>query len=434
MNRHMYQLIYRSRSPRRYAVGFLCVLFLSTPAAALTPAVLIDPDLHEQPITVVGYADGTLTYFGEDRVQQRTKVGEIVRLDEIGLEEQKYSEPSLDGIPVSRMDDAEAFVEEQRIKAEQTRDRLTAPVAELVDGQRFAGELLGGTADGQAIRWRHPLLGELTLPLEMLHRFEQIMVDPPTPTQGTQDAVRLTNGDVLAGFVAATTEAGLSLEVAGTQEAVVLPWDRVAGVTLANPMQPPSSEGDFLKLVDRTRVRLTDWVWGRDELTGRLVGEEARAIALPIDTVRQIDFTSTSSHLVELAALPSRITAGGDVYGLTIPPRRDDDRLLLHAPVTVELTLPAGAKRFAAHASIQLPAGIPIDRARLAGCELILISQGRELGRWPLGWQTSAQINVELPAEAESLTLQLDPSPHGPVLDRVKLASAVVLVREGVDE
>src|SRR5690606_37901090 len=59
---------------------FICVYLRLTPALAVTPAVLIGPDLEGRRVTVSGLHDGQLSVFDENRTLQTLSPGEYLQL------------------------------------------------------------------------------------------------------------------------------------------------------------------------------------------------------------------------------------------------------------------------------------------------------------------------------------------------------------------
>src|SRR5690606_7073652 len=118
---------------------------------------------------------------------------------------------------------------------------------------------------------------------------------------------------------------------------------------------------------------------------------------------------------------------GGQVFGVTWPPRTRADQVLLHAPMTVEYELPAGASRVAATVELALD-DVPVHARSWADCDVTVTAQGSAPQQIHL---TAAQpkATINLPIDGAGLIIQLDAGAHGPMLDRVRLVDAMVLVR-----
>ena len=116
----------------------------------------------------------------------------------------------------------------------------------------------------------------------------------------------------------------------------------------------------------------------------------------------------------------------------------------LHAPVTVAFALPAGSCRVTAEAALDLPADLPAGRGAWAdvvvwlgepveSAEPVQSADAADImadvGRVRLMLsQPTGRFNVPLAPGRSRLTLRLDPASNGPILDRVALRGARVLV------
>jgi hypothetical protein len=214
---------------------------------------------------------------------------------------------------------------------------------ELTDGQRYTGRWIAAAEDGDALRWRHPQLGEIVVRLETVRAIRAVN-DVQTADMPTTDQVTLSNGDVMRGFVVSASPDGLAIQLDGRRDAVTLPRDRIVNLTLANPAQSTRDESHMIHLADSSRVRAAGLVIEGDRL--RLTGAPAEAVAL--SSVKRIDVAAHGARLIDLSDLTMTITAGGKVFGMPMPPRVDAGVWRMHAPVTVRFDLPQGATRFAA--------------------------------------------------------------------------------------
>lgn len=115
-------------------------------------------------------------------------------------------------------------------------------VLELVDGQRLVGSLdREHSSDDETVRWLLVGGGKAVVPLDRVLR----VVDDaararlvPVPTEATdEDVVVLLNGDILRGYVLSVSPV-VSIEVASG--VVDVRSDRLAGLVLANPVEPAS--------------------------------------------------------------------------------------------------------------------------------------------------------------------------------------------------
>lgn len=344
----------------------------------------------------------------------------LVLLDENGLP---------DRVPLSRV------VRVVRDESGQASEAQSQPgvVVTLTDGQRFVGvELMGETpgSQGQSLRFGHPRLGMWDEPLERLGS-----VTRGTGSEATdglaEDRLELDNGQVLSGFVEAVDSPHVLFTAAGTETAVPVPWARVSGLHLSNPKGAMLDTAHYLALRDGSRLAVLSATGDRDGWSIRLASspDPSEAVLLsPADWV-ELRPGGQGFKLVSLLDLPWDVVRGGEVFGVPRPPRRDGGALRLDAPVTVRWALPGGASRFRVQAAQDLDASIePAKRAWASSS--IQVQTGERTSSLD-----RAALNVESPqatlvgtVAGPSLSLELQASEHGPVLDRVRLREAWVLV------
>ena len=384
--------------PARLAPA-LCLLVWASPLAAVTPATLIGPDLDPRPVSITSLDDGTLNYFDEQRTLRNTAVNQFVQLRSVG--------------------------------GEDTLSPMSPPGVWLTDGQRFTGDWVGPTPDGAALRWRHPLIGTVVIPLEEVARVAWIAGDgPPAPLDApTQDTLTLTNGDTLLGFVSSLTEHGVALlpEVGGAP--VTIPFGRIASMSLANPAGLLNEPYHRVTLSDGTRVWADDLRITDDRMYCRVIppGSPAMQIELPVAELARIDFWAGGLRLIDLAELPRRTLEEARVFGLPVPVRVTGRSIRMHAPGSVAFELPAGSERFAGVAELDTrdaPPGIAV----WADFQVVVSSKNPQDQRFRVtGHKRIVRINI--PVAGPGLTIRLDPGMNGPILDRLLLRDAVILVR-----
>jgi hypothetical protein len=384
-------------------------------ARALVAAELLTPELQRQPIRLAGLAGGQLNYFDEDRRLVQRPAGQFVRLVLQPGPPDAVAAP-VDGPPPMRID--------------------------LVDGQRFVGRWVGAARDGEAIVFEHARVGRLTLPLDSVRSLARDPGGGPgrrfVETTAGADRVTLANGDTVEGFVIAVDRETLTLLPDGAEQSIDLPTPQIASLTLANPLDPGGDGGDLVALLDGSRLRVDDLSIAGETatLTPRLA-DALVPIDLPLAELQRIDFGAAGLRLVNLVDRPRRVTAGGEAWGLNLPPRVDRAELLLHAPLTLEVELPDGAQRFAAGAELDLPPDLPADRRGWADLVLWIDpdlddaepSTDAPARRFHLtAGRPTARINLSLGDTQTVLTVRLDPAGNGPILDRLRLTEAVLLV------
>jgi len=382
---------------RSSAFPLFCLLLLALPAAALTPARLVHPDLSEEPIHIIGLDDTGLAYFDADRVRRTAPL--------------------------------RAFVQVRAIagRAAQTPD--AAGMVELTDGQALTGQWAGANESGNALRWEHPALGVVDLPLTSIGRVRLADRPAPMPDAEVGDVVVLSNGDRLTGFVESVGADAITITPADADAPIDLPADRLAGLSLANPPAAASAAPYLLVLDDGSRIAATDLTWLEQTLTftPALARDAGRGLTLPAERLVRIDAAGSGRVLRPLATAPMALTAGGEVFGVPYPPRADGETITLHAPATVRFTLPDGAQRLAATVRLDLPAALSEDRRRLADCTL-RIDHGQAQ---PTVIELSAEqpeSRLNLPLTGGTLQITAAEGEFGPILDRIALTDALMLV------
>ena len=307
----------------------------------------------------------------------------------------------------------------------------------LADGQRLAGDLRGGDAVEGLVRWAHPALGVLDVSLEFLAvarllRAGETTREPASTVPLDADAVVLTNGDLVTGFVqsiGATTK----VETGGAVREVER--ERIARVHIANPPGLPS--GSAVWLADGSIVVVGGIHTGPTGVV-RLhpaldksapAGSEGSAVGVGREDLRLANIVAVAfdaARIVPLSGIaPAEqraigrdwaaplIAGGGDVLWAA--------DLSMPGPMSVSWDVPAGR--------LWMTAELPADMWTWGDCELVVSVGGAEAKRTRLWAEHAAEdVVVDLPS-AGRLTITLEPGRYGAIQDRVVLRRAVV-VRE----
>jgi len=362
---------------------------------AVEDATIVDPQLNEQAVRFVSLSTDRLTYFDADRRLQTADT---------------------DGFVLIRWD---RTPRDETARLAARRERAAWPnIAELADGHVIRGRFAGVDTEGR-VRWRTQSMGDLTFTLDQLRRLDtggkpgRPYQDAPAGLSDGQDVVTLQNGDRLMGFAADFGASGMTLEV--NNQPLPLSWGGVQQVWLANPAR--HTPGVWLRLVDGSRVLVRDLEIGSIQAIGTAFGKQ---IVVPIKHIAGVDFAE-KHRLVRLAELSPVVTQGGTVFGVPMPPRIEDGNVHVHAPITLEFTLPKGVSRFAALA--ELEAG-SLDWADM---RLTIRADDKSTFTKRLNAATPATpINVAV--DNRTLVLKLDTGENGPVLDRLIIRNAVLLI------
>jgi len=374
---------------------------LGTPAAA----ELLTTDLTGRRVRVHKLTEDTLSYFDETRRLMAQPVSRFVRV--------RFDRPAVGRMPA---DDGRVRVE-------------------LVDGQRIVGAWAADAASGEAVHLNHDVLGSVRIGLD---RVRSVTWDPTisgagTPGPPSGDHLVLRNGDVLEGFLSEAGGAAVRITMQGQNEPLEVAVSSLASVTLANRPVPPAPRLDRVALVDDTLLGARNVVIENGHVTFEpaVNGSPADAvIRVALPRVRRVDLRRHGDVLVDLAGLPRAVTDGGRVFGVPWPPRVEPGRLRLHAPVTVRFDLPPGARRFAATAELEESRHDEGPTAAWADLVLrVAVDGAPRLEQRLSDAAAGALINVD--AEGRTLSVEVDPARHGPVMDRLVLRDAFVLVRSG---
>lgn len=426
-----------SHGAAMYSGAFLAlVLGASSMTRAATPALLVGADLQPQRVTIQGLSDGTLTYFDTQRRLQSEPASRFVQIRFVAGTENATRESSPTTAPATQPAGAISI--------------------ELTDGQRLVGPFVDTIEQGQKLRVRVGSEAAAWMAVVPLEQVRVLAWNSPAPAPGisvnmtmpeeesaaASDRVVLSNGDRIEGFVTELSEKGLTLRLAGESAGQsTLPLDRLARVQLNNPRIEAASNQAVVRWKEGMALRGSDVrigvESGQNVLRFRpaLANDEAMSCEVPVSVLSAVDLNSRVGRLVSLADLPMKVTGGGTLLGLSAAPVARRGALELHAPVTLRVELPAGTTRLSAIAELALPADVSPAARAWADVNLSLKQGQTTLADLRLNSQQPMQaINAPLEVGASGgaggeLFIVVDPGVNGPVLDRVRLREAMVLVR-----
>lgn len=390
----------------RRATATSLLLLLSSHASAVTPALLIDPDLKPRPINLQAFGGSRVTYFDAERRLQIEPTGDILQIRFPTLKENE------------NRDDAVTNDDPNSAKA--------SAVIELTDGQRVTGTWQGADQTGEVLSIRHRVLGELKIKLDRV-RSLSLNGEPITGKTPTSDELVLANGDVIKGFVVALHAKEAEVQPDGSTKSIKLPIERIVAVRLANPPAPATKRAHVAWLRDGSRVRCTslDIASDRMAIQSTLSAGEKQ---IELKNVARIELASLAGRLIDLADLPYEIVAGGKVFGLPTPPRKNagdsHGHLELHAPIKVVFELPPRTQRFAAVTELNLTQGAD---ARWADFLVNIRVDGTSVARERIS-SKSPMKRVNVKAAGKTLEIELDDASNGPVLDRLRLRDAMLFI------
>lgn len=412
--KHLIDRLLHRAAPPLFACAIL--LAINAPHTEAQEAVLLGPDLNPQSVALASYnSNGVQLYNRVDK--QPIPLSDVLRLT-LRTPTQEPNAPRPNPID----------------------DR--AAIAQLVDGQALVGRLLGPGDDGESIRLElHQTQREVTVPLDNL----MSLALKPNVTLPTGDADReddlllLATGETLLGFVEAVDAEAVDFIVGDADDPIRIPLDRIDALAIANNLEPAQpTDGKTLTRVtleDGSTLLLRDaeLVPALPDEAARLTGTSTLSMSLPVVSfdlkeVSIIEPVIKGRQLLPLTSLSRRVLAGGEVFGVPMPPSDlPDHQLRLHAPIDLSFELPDGATRLAFFAALRLDESIPNRRRDMAGCILVVYDGKNELSRTTLRPDTPP-TRINAPLRGETLRLVLEPGINGPVLDRVTLFDAELLV------
>ncbi len=300
----------------------------------------------------------------------------------------------------------------------------------LTDGQRYPGRRASGPAPEEAISWAHPTLGEIVAPLDIVSeaRFTTFLQsgDPVRIEPSMKDELLMENGDRLRGFIESLGDPVVIETDAGVVRAEA---NLVAGARLANPRETLSGTAIWLRDGAVARVQSLE----SDGRGGAAVtlpdGQSAR---LTLDDIVGVVFDA--ARLRPLARIaPDAQSALGERALLDpmevresawTPAALDAPDMHLPGPMEIRWTLPPGAERFGAVAEL------PRASWTWGDCELVVLIDGAEVLRERLNRERPS-VEFSVPVRGEELTIRLEPGAYGPVLDRIDLKRALILLPPG---
>ncbi len=217
-----------------------------------------------------------------------------------------------------------------------------------------------------------------------------------------------------------------------TDTEVNLPLARIAEIVFANPPVNGAASSDRVRLVDGSTVHVEHLAIAQDEIVLiPSLSEATQNIAMDTAALDRVDFAGSRYRLIPLLDQPMLDATPADVFGLKIPAEIRGQTLHAHAPCVLTFALPEGVTRFGATARIDYPSDASA-RQRAAAEFSITINTGpgtESLGTFELSHeQPKLFINVKLDGQADQLTLELDDGAFGPILDRLRLEDAVLLI------
>ena len=335
------------------------------------------------------------------------------------------------------------------------RDALGEPSANLSmtmqSGERFPGRIDRGAGE---LRWMHPWLGPIAIDLERTRSIEiEASRRETIPRESEGDRVLLANGDVIEGLV---TELDRDCVVESLDDGSIrrVPLEVVARIDLLESDQNPGTirlearDGTVVD-VERFRVAPTSLreqarredvatiaiVRGRDQ---DLADASSKEIPLPLRDFSAIVFgpariESLASLDPQIEPIETRQASGGDAantaterFWIPAPARAEESTPI--ADRDVEFSGPARIRyRVAKGSVLSTTAILPDTMRRFGDFELVLFDGRREILRHRFSHE-APRLEIAAPITSGELVLELHEGRYGPVQDRLRFESALLIV------
>ena len=397
----------------------ICSLVLGTQAMSAPQAVLLGPDL--EPVSV----------------QLKSISPEVIKvIDAVGQEKELKPEEVL------------------RLTLASDTGTTPSPAQTRVvlrDGQVIVGDWAGGGGDGESISVSFGDTEQMVmLPLDEIMSIA-MRSKAAVPAVDEDDVLLLANGEKLTGFLEWMGAEALDFVVGDADDPIKIPLERVAAVAVANKPKAAEAKPGTLRVtrIDGTVLLMQDaTLTDRDDGGSDLSGLSALSIEpkvgvnpgasidspspvrFPMSDVVGIEPLSKKTRLVSLSGRSLSVLDGGEVFGVAMKPSvTGDGAIKLHAPVKLGFDLPKGASRLAFTVEMDLDARVPDARRSMAGCELIVYSGDTAVAKHTLT-PDGPPKRINVPLASGDLRIALEPGINGPVLDRVILTQAELLVSE----
>jgi len=409
----------------------MACLWVALPSQAMMPALLIDKDLEQTSVQVRSMEDGWLSVFNDRRELVQVRSDEYVAL-----------EPNF---PYRLLTDQPASIE---------WEESVSHCLILADGQMVYGRWLGGDGnDGQTILFRHRYGQVWAIALEDIRSLLPYDQSMEMGMAGGDDVVLLANGDRLTGFVEAigalsSEQSELAVWWTGpdSQEPTPLSMEAVSGVVLANPERDQPEGAHLIVLDSGEKLFAHDLVMDGQDLTGTLTlcqFEDPPVLTLPLVIVERIEFTGHGHRLASLWDMEWKVVSGGSFFGIPALPRMDHQLMRLHAPLMLSVVLPSEAAQMKVSFALDLPLDLDPSSEALAHVRVgVAVGEDVESARQAIvSWGTLDQrdqvVSFNLPIERSEdaptdlrvAVIVLEEADNGPVLDRVKVIEATVLLK-----
>lgn len=301
---------------------------------------------------------------------------------------------------------------------------ISSPYLELVDGQRIPGSLHLGS-DGEPV-WRSAWVRDLPFDLDLISGM-RLVQGTKVPRVVDEDALVLTNGDRLNGLMLQVgSEVLIEVERPGRDpETVGVPIDRVAAVSLVNPIGPRRGTMTWLRgghRIGSESIRIGDDGYLR--LLDPTVG--GGTVEIPVEFLMGV--AMDAARITALSSLDVTVEPG-PAKGLRpwIPEASvavghhpiDAAPMRLDGPLTAKIDLPNPGVRFVATLERPIDAGAGSCRVRILDGDSVMEEMVIDA--------TDPVHRINTSISGDRITIEIDDHGDGPFNDSVVLREAFVI-------
>ncbi len=385
--------------------------------------VLIDRSLQARTVTIASISSSAVELVHPDGTTEPVPLADIAAILPAGADETDpdawFADGLRTGIPV---------------------------IVRLVDGQRVLGHLPGAGVDRVApdvapdtAIIEIPGSGPVGVPLDRLADLLLVPGAGDAAFGSVDDVAQLRNGDRAAGYVLAIQP---RLEIETDAGVMMLALPDVARVSLANPVEQPHTthvaldHGAVLGVSEITTalnqtVRLTLALSASDAAADSEAATSLAVVETTLESIVSLTPTAAGARPLVSLGIPAHEPTGDRRWSpppvTTAHASHAFSSVTFPGPLRATWALPEGSSRFAARATLGLVPGM------FADCEVAITVDTPD---GPVELQRSrvrasdphADVLVQLPANADAITLAVLPGENGPVHDRVTFERPMILV------
>ncbi|WP_145072813.1 hypothetical protein [Poriferisphaera corsica] len=387
----------------------------------------MDKQLREQRVYLKGVNDGEIVYLDAQRRLYKRSIDKFVRLEEV-------SERELE-IPVD------------------------VGVIEFVDGQRIRGKISVGDATDEGGFYWECMIGDRWEKQAEISAFEQAVGvnqreqdveegyreriavnldevrritfggEPNEIVVGAEDVLVMKNGELIRGFVIEAKGDVFRFQMEDAEEAMDVGIGQVRAISLMNQVMEGDRGEYVVNMKDGGRfyansLRMSDKVVGMEI---SLTGQGERSVEVPLEMVGEIDVLKSGFRLAYLSEMDVVVEEPSVVFGKSYRHEISQRVMKLHAPLSLRFDLPRGVVRLGGIVELDEDEDVP-QLAGWADMNVVFRGNGYEKKYRLNGEARRHDIEVNLEGKRE-VFVELDEGLNGPVLDRMRLLDAKLLIR-----